>query len=67
MRARGRRPVTDYGSTMAHWMRHREQRHKGSFRGEAERPSVSYIVDVSKHSSAHISIGCITAILLLQH
>lgn len=67
MRARGRRPVTDYGSTMAHWMRHRDQRHKGSFRGERERPSASYIVDVSKHSSVHTSLGCIIPILLLQH
>lgn len=46
-RARGRRPVTDYGATMAHWMRNRNPRYKGSFQGEAERPSASYIVDVS--------------------
>ncbi|KAI2639764.1 WD40 repeat-like protein [Hypomontagnella submonticulosa] len=46
VRARGRRPVTDYGSTIAHWMRNRQPRSKGAFRGEAERPSASYIVDM---------------------
>ncbi|KAI1492183.1 WD40 repeat-like protein [Biscogniauxia mediterranea] len=46
VRARGRRPVTDYGSTMAHWMRNRQPRFKGSFKGEVERPSASYIVDM---------------------
>ncbi|KAI6092583.1 WD40 repeat-like protein [Hypoxylon rubiginosum] len=46
VRARGRRPVTDYGSTMAHWMRNRQPRSKGAFRGESERPSASYIVDM---------------------
>ncbi|KAF3064702.1 Polyadenylation factor subunit 2 [Daldinia childiae] len=45
-RARGRRPVTDYGSTVAHWMRNRQPRFKGAFRGEVERPSASYIVDM---------------------
>ncbi|KAK6950034.1 Polyamine N-acetyltransferase 1 [Daldinia eschscholtzii] len=46
VRARGRRPVTDYGSTIAHWMRNRQPRFKGAFRGEVERPSASYIVDM---------------------
>ncbi|ORY69730.1 protein PFS2 [Pseudomassariella vexata] len=46
VRTRGRRPVTDYGATMAHWMRNRDARYKGSFKGEAERPSASYIVDM---------------------
>ncbi|KAI0389802.1 WD40 repeat-like protein [Xylariaceae sp. FL0594] len=46
MRARGRRPVTDYGSTMARWMRDRQPRFRGSFNGELERPSASYIVDM---------------------
>ncbi|KAI0887311.1 WD40 repeat-like protein [Annulohypoxylon maeteangense] len=46
VRARGRRPVTDYGSTLAHWMRNREPRFKGTFKGEAERPSASYIIDM---------------------
>ncbi|KAI0380939.1 WD40 repeat-like protein [Hypomontagnella monticulosa] len=46
VRARGRRPVTDYGSTIAHWMRNRQSRSKGAFRGEFERPSASYIVDM---------------------
>ncbi len=40
-------PVTDYGATVVHWMRHRQPRNRGSFKGEAERPSASYIVDVS--------------------
>ncbi|KAI1755442.1 WD40 repeat-like protein [Xylaria castorea] len=46
VRARGRRPVTDYGSTMARWTRDRQPRYKGSFNGELERPSASYIVDM---------------------
>ncbi|KXJ94759.1 WD40-repeat-containing domain protein [Microdochium bolleyi] len=46
VRARGRRPVTDYGSTMVHWMRDRQPRFKGSYHGELERPSPSYIVDM---------------------
>ncbi|KAH8909534.1 WD40 repeat-like protein [Coniochaeta sp. PMI_546] len=45
-RARGRRPVTDYGATVVHWMLHREPRYRGSFKGEVERPSQSYIVDM---------------------
>ncbi|KAK4138331.1 WD40 repeat-like protein [Trichocladium antarcticum] len=45
-RARGRRPVTDYGATIVHWMRHRQPRYKGAFIGETERPSPSYIVDM---------------------
>ncbi len=40
-------PVTDYGATVVHWMRHRQPKYRGSFRGEVERPSASYIVDVS--------------------
>ncbi|KAK0709117.1 WD40-repeat-containing domain protein [Lasiosphaeria miniovina] len=39
-------PVTDYGSTIVHWMRHREPRYKGSYQGELERPSPSYMVDM---------------------
>ncbi|KAI5864498.1 WD40 repeat-like protein [Durotheca rogersii] len=46
VRARGRRPVTDYGSTLAHWMRNRQPRFRAAFRGEVERPSASYIVDM---------------------
>ncbi|KAI0180170.1 WD40 repeat-like protein [Hypoxylon sp. FL1284] len=46
VRARGRRPVTDYGSTLVHWMRNRQPRSAGSFNGEAERPSASYITDM---------------------
>jgi len=39
-------PVTDYGSSMVQWMRHRQPRYKGGARVELERPSVSYIIDV---------------------
>ena len=39
-------PVTDYGSTMVHWMRNRQPRYKGGYQGEMERPSASYIIDV---------------------
>jgi hypothetical protein len=39
-------PVTDYGSTIVHWMRNRQPRFKGGYQGEMERPSPSYIVDV---------------------
>ncbi|KAJ9151882.1 Protein PFS2 [Pleurostoma richardsiae] len=46
VRARGRRPVTDYGATVVNWMRHRQPRYKGSYRGELERPSASYIIDM---------------------
>ncbi|KAH6712229.1 WD40-repeat-containing domain protein [Leptodontidium sp. 2 PMI_412] len=46
IRGRGRRPVTDYGSTMVHWMRNRQPRFKGGYQGERERPSASYIVDM---------------------
>ncbi|TVY40255.1 Polyadenylation factor subunit [Lachnellula subtilissima] len=45
-RGRGRRAVTDYGSTMVHWMRNRQPRYKGGYQGELERPSPSYIVDM---------------------
>ncbi|KAG9232031.1 WD40-repeat-containing domain protein [Amylocarpus encephaloides] len=45
-RGRGRRPITDYGSTMVHWMRNRQPRFKGGYQGEMERPSASYIVDM---------------------
>ncbi|MCJ1319966.1 pre-mRNA cleavage and polyadenylation factor (CPF) complex subunit [Xylographa vitiligo] len=45
-RMAGRRPVTDYGSTMVQWMRHRRPRYKGGFILEAERPSASYVVDM---------------------
>jgi hypothetical protein len=39
-------PVTDYGSTMVHWMRNRQPRFKGGYQGEMERPSPSYVIDV---------------------
>ncbi|KAK4158005.1 WD40-repeat-containing domain protein [Chaetomidium leptoderma] len=39
-------PVTDYGASIVHWMRRRQPRYKGSFVGETERPSNSYIVDM---------------------
>lgn len=46
MKAKGRRPVTDYGATVTHWMRQRLPKYKGSYRGELERPSPSYLVDM---------------------
>ncbi|KAH8160764.1 hypothetical protein CIB48_g7482 [Xylaria polymorpha] len=46
VRARGRRPVTDYGSTLARSMGDDQPRYKGSFYGELERPSASYIVNM---------------------
>ncbi|OBT87340.1 hypothetical protein VE02_03008 [Pseudogymnoascus sp. 03VT05] len=45
-RGRGRRPVTDYGATMVHWMQNRQPRYKARLQGEMERPSPSYIVDM---------------------
>ncbi|KAM3073723.1 pre-mRNA cleavage and polyadenylation factor (CPF) complex subunit [Clarireedia jacksonii] len=45
-RGRGRRPVTDYSSTMVHWMRNRQPRYKDGYQGEMERPSPSYIIDM---------------------
>ncbi|KAH7354291.1 polyadenylation factor subunit 2 [Plectosphaerella cucumerina] len=44
-RARGRRPVTDYGSTMAHWMRNRAAGVTRTPLSEGERPSASHIAD----------------------
>ncbi|KAM3430586.1 hypothetical protein MY4824_004873 [Beauveria thailandica] len=46
MKVRGRRPVTDYSSTIIHWQRNRVPNYKGSYIGEAERPSASYIIDM---------------------
>lgn len=40
-------PVTDYGATVTHWLHNRVPKYRGSYNGEAERPSPSYIVDVS--------------------
>jgi len=40
-------PVTDYSSTMVQWMRNRGPRDIKNPRLEQERPSASYIVDVS--------------------
>lgn len=40
-------PVTDYSATITHWQRNRTANYKGGYIGEAERPSASYIVDVS--------------------
>lgn len=39
-------PVTDYGATINHWQHHRTPNYKGGYTGEAERPSISYVVDV---------------------
>lgn len=38
--------ATDFGSTILQWQRNRVPRYKGLPIGEAERPSVSYMVDV---------------------
>ncbi|KAI1432943.1 WD40 repeat-like protein [Xylaria sp. CBS 124048] len=46
MRVRGRRPVTDYGSTMVRWMRDRQPRYKNSYMREQEQSSASYIIDM---------------------
>ncbi|CAK7268383.1 pre-mRNA cleavage and polyadenylation factor (CPF) complex subunit [Sporothrix epigloea] len=46
VRARGRRPVTDYGASLVHWMRHWQPKYRNAYAGESERPSVSYIVDM---------------------
>jgi hypothetical protein len=39
-------PVTDYSSSVLHWMRDRAPNYRGGYTGERERPSASYIVDV---------------------
>lgn len=44
-------PVTDYGATTTHWMRHRQPKYKGGYRGDLERPSPSYLINVSSHES----------------
>ncbi|KAI1369223.1 WD40 repeat-like protein [Xylaria arbuscula] len=46
VRTRGRRPVTDYGSTISQLMQDRQLRSEDSFSGEVERPSASYISDM---------------------
>ncbi|KAI6783906.1 Polyadenylation factor subunit-like protein [Emericellopsis cladophorae] len=45
-RVRGRRPVTDYSATVTRWLRDRGPLYKPAFLGEAERPGMSYIVDM---------------------
>jgi polyadenylation factor subunit 2 len=45
-RRRRPRPVTDYGSSMAQWIRNRKPAYRGTFQYEQERPSISYIVDL---------------------
>ncbi|KAL5598763.1 uncharacterized protein BROUX77_005796 [Berkeleyomyces rouxiae] len=45
-RSRTRRPVTDYSSTVAHWMESRGHKYRHHYRGEHERPSPSYMVDM---------------------
>lgn len=39
--------MTDYGSSMVQWIRTRKPRYKGGHQIEVERPSASYVVDVS--------------------
>ena len=43
---RGRRPVTDYSATVMHWLKDRRPNYRGSYEGEVERPSASYIIDM---------------------
>jgi hypothetical protein len=49
-------PVTDYSATILHWQHNRVPNYLGGYIGEAERPSPSYIVDVSSGLIPHI--GC---------
>ena len=44
-------PVTDYGATITHWQHDPLPNYRGGYAGEAERPSASYIVDVSSASA----------------
>ncbi|SPO01139.1 related to polyadenylation factor I subunit 2 [Cephalotrichum gorgonifer] len=44
-------PVTDYGSTVSHWIQDRSLKPNGWYFGERERPSPSYIVDVQTPAS----------------
>ncbi|CAL8581056.1 pre-mRNA cleavage and polyadenylation factor (CPF) complex subunit [Xanthoria parietina] len=45
-RKTSKRAVTDYGSSMVHWMRNRQPRYKGAPKVELERPSPSYIAQM---------------------
>ncbi|KAL8755688.1 MAG: hypothetical protein Q9199_003477 [Rusavskia elegans] len=45
-RKTSKRAVTDYGSSMVHWMRNRQPRYKGAPKVEFERPSPSYIAQM---------------------
>ncbi len=55
-------PVTDYGATVLHWMHDRLPAYRGYYSGEAERPSASYIIDVSVVGS-HYHLLSLTASL----
>lgn len=55
-------PVTDYSSTVINWMRNRKPAYQGSYRGEAEQPSPSYIVDVSTSTPNPIEVSCLPAL-----
>ncbi|KAI9729439.1 MAG: pre-mRNA cleavage and polyadenylation factor (CPF) complex subunit [Cirrosporium novae-zelandiae] len=46
-RTRSRRPVTDYGTSLVQWTLNRGPRYKGTQHMETERPSVSYVVDMT--------------------
>lgn len=54
-------PITDYGSTMVNWMRHRGPRHRGRPMMEMERPSPSYIIDVCENLSLFAYLIAITS------
>ncbi|KAH7076033.1 WD40-repeat-containing domain protein [Paraphoma chrysanthemicola] len=46
-RPRPKRAVTDYGATTVQWMRNRRPRYKNVPMPEVERPSASYVVDMT--------------------
>jgi hypothetical protein len=50
-------PVTDYGATITHWLHHRVPNYKGGYNGESERPSPSYIVNVSCNYTPDVVTG----------
>ena len=54
-------PVTDYGSTVTHWIRNREARYQTPYFGEGERPTASYIVDVSRFIESAASMVVLTS------
>lgn len=60
-------PVTDYGSSMVQWMRHRRPRYKGGVAMELERPSVSYIIDVCSTLQVLPNTNAISTMMRVQN